>query len=205
MSKSQKGKKHLWQIYPKYFITCQICNNQVRVPPSHIGKQRFCSNKCRAIWQQENQSKENSPKWRRINRKCEYCGKRFVVKGDRINKGLGRFCSLKCFGIWQRIHMPKKETSIEKILNERLKEAGLNFETQKPIGRIAVVDFLVKGKLIIQADGDYWHSLDYMKTKDERQDRVLKQMGYIILRFLGSKIKSNPDECIKTIKEYLTV
>jgi len=183
-------------------MNCKYCNKEFhRTYPSDT--QTFCSRKCVTQWQSKNLKGLNSPKNKRIVKSCEYCGKEFIARGHRIKEGRGKFCSSRCWGIQARVNMRKgnKETDIEKKLREGMEIEGMEFEREKPIGRIAVVDFLIKGKLIVQADGDYWHSLPKMIEKDHRQDKILKEMGYVILRFLGSKIKEDVNGCIKEIRD----
>ena len=66
-----------------------------------------------------------------------------------------------------------------------------------------------KSKVAIFADGDFWHGRNFDKWKealpefwqkkiasnivrDVRDTKVLRKMGYKVLRFWGSQIKKNP-------------
>lgn len=51
----------------------------------------------------------------------------------------------------------RQETEPERILREILEEMRVSFQQEKPIGHY-VVDFLLPDhKVVLQADGDYWH------------------------------------------------
>ena len=206
-------------------LNCEICRKEFILSEKRIARRKhhFCSRECYKKWRY-------SPKVKaEINRKiglahtgklqlkqmkrkvvfCEICGRRierslgyFTRKRRRVPYS---FCSDKCWGIWFYKHCKKKNTDIEQIIANRLKKNNIQYESQKQIGKVAIVDFLIKGKIVIEADGDYWHSLSINREKDRNRDKILSQMGYIILRFLGSKIKERPDECIRTIKEHLTI
>src|SRR5690606_2810900 len=71
-----------------------------------------------------------------------------------------------------------KATSIEKKLYEALKTFKLQFEKQKVIGRFIVDAYIPSVNLIIEADGDYWHSLDRVKKKDKAENAYLLSCGY---------------------------
>ena len=72
---------------------------------------------------------------------------------------------------------------------------------QVPIEGIALVDFLLPNKIIVQCDGDYWHSKEKNKAKDISQDTVLGFKGYKVYRFWEHEIKKSAINCIKKIYE----
>lgn len=78
----------------------------------------------------------------------------------------------------------------------------------------------LKAKLIVFADGDFWHGKgfdswrsrvpDFWKLKieknierDKRQTKLLKLKGYNVLRFWGSDIKKHPERVLSRIEKYL--
>lgn len=62
------------------------------------------------------------------------------------------------------------------------------------------VDFYLGCKLIVEIQGDYWHSLDKVKEKDNRKESSLKAMGYKIL-YINEKDITNTEEIKKLIIE----
>lgn len=77
----------------------------------------------------------------------------------------------------------RKITSIEKILYSLLEKTGLFFERQKIInGKFLVDAYVPKLKLVIEVDGNYWHSLDRIVKKDKAENAYLTKCGYRILR-----------------------
>ena len=64
-----------------------------------------------------------------------------------------------------------------------------------------IYDFLLYDKLIIEYDGDYWHSSPDKKEKDIEKNEIAKNNGYEIYRVLDSNSK-NP-EIIIDIKKLL--
>ena len=86
----------------------------------------------------------------------------------------------------------KGPTSIEKKVYDELKARGLLFERQKLINGKFIVDAYIPSlNLIIEADGDYWHSLPKQIKRDKSKDAYLKKCGFNLLRMTGTEINNN--------------
>lgn len=97
-------------------------------------------------------------------------------------------------GYWETVAKGKAAsrkrsgTDIELIIDALLESLDIEYEPQKHIGRW-VVDFYVPSKLlVIECDGDYWHSKPEVQERDARKDTYLTQQGYNVLRLPGSQI-----------------
>ena len=85
----------------------------------------------------------------------------------------------------------KEPTSIEKKVYAELKRRGLLIEIQKLInGKFLVDAYIPSLNLVIEADGDYWHSLDRVKKRDKAKNAYLKTCGFGLLRLSESEINS---------------
>jgi very-short-patch-repair endonuclease len=85
----------------------------------------------------------------------------------------------------------KEPTSIEKKLYSELKNRGLLFETQKLINGKFVVDAYIPSlNLIIEADGDYWHSLPKNMARDKSKNSYLKAVGFNLIRLSETEINN---------------
>lgn len=83
-------------------------------------------------------------------------------------------------------------TSIEKKVYDELKARGLLFETQKLINGKFIVDAYIPSlNLVIEADGDYWHSLEKTAKKDKSENAYLKTCGFNLLRLTEREINDN--------------
>lgn len=51
--------------------------------------------------------------------------------------------------------------------------------------------------MIIEVDGEYWHSLEGAKEKDERRDYFLKGLGFKILRLSEFDIYDNVENAFR--------
>jgi DNA mismatch endonuclease (patch repair protein) len=105
---------------------------------------------------------------------------------------------------------PFFDTEIEKIMAKELAKRGILFVKQFGMDNKFVCDFAIPFlKIIIECDGDYWHSNPKMYSntnlthdqkkntqRDEFKDKYLKERGWLILRFFESDIKQNLNECI---------
>lgn len=100
--------------------------------------------------------------------------------------------------------MKRQDTTIERKIEEGLKKNHIYYKKYIPLCNITVADFyLPKYKLVIYADGDYWHSLSLVKNRDKKQNIILKQNGYQVLRFWEHEINRSVGECVNKIKEYI--
>lgn len=120
-------------------------------------------------------------------------------------------------------HIRGKDTTIEVILRKALWARGYRYrKNYKGIpGSPDIV--LTKYKIAIFCDGEFFHGKDWEVLKPrleksnnsefwikkisrnlERDDEINKKllfMGWTVIRFWGSEIKKNTDECIRVIEE----
>lgn len=120
-------------------------------------------------------------------------------------------------------HIRSKDTKIEIMLRKALWDKGYRYRKnyKKLPGKPDIV--LTKYKIAIFCDGEFFHGKDWevlrpkLKKSDngdfwinkisrniERDDEVDKQLlflGWTVIRFWGSDIKKNPEECIRVIEE----
>ena len=105
----------------------------------------------------------------------------------------------------------------EKFAKEFLDVLGLNYQYQfeaKDIKRF--FDFLVEGIVLIEIDGDYYHSygklyedMNPMQKLNFRVDMIkdswAAENGYILCRIWEHDIRNNPDIVMKKIKDVLDI
>lgn len=104
---------------------------------------------------------------------------------------------------WHRWEKDRNyRTSIEvKFFKELLHRGFLeekDFKQQVPILNRYWVDFLfIKQKIVVEVDGDYWHSMK--KDKDVLRDAHLVREGYTVLRFSETEINKSVGTCVDTL------
>lgn len=82
-------------------------------------------------------------------------------------------------------------TTIELIVQSILEDTNTPYEPQKFIGGFSVDFYVPALRLVIECDGDYWHSRPGVKERDARKDEYLTQKGYKILRLAEHQIRKN--------------
>lgn len=103
---------------------------------------------------------------------------------------------LENLGLQYAKDLDKNKTKWEIILYNILKEAGYNFDFQRPIvvnklksPQLFILDFvLIPFNLIIEVDGKSCHSSKVQVKSDNRRTKLLRAEGYEILRFWNSQL-----------------
>ena len=105
------------------------------------------------------------------------------------------------------------------FLGEQMKSVGLHPEQEYIIGPYSVDFCFTEKRLIVEADGDFWHANpEFMKDRnitellplqrktvgrDKARNTYFSNRGWKTLRFWERDIYSDPDKCISIIKEVL--
>lgn len=150
----------------------------------------YCSKKCLS-------RKYSKPK---VLVKCCMCKKEFLVHLSYSKRV--KFCSYRCRNIHLIKTSRKKDTGIEIATEKMLNKIGVQYLKQAAIKCIAVVDFYVpKSNLIIQCDGEYWHSFPHKIKNDTTQDAKFKVNGFRVLRLKEKEINKFPAKCYRRLCE----
>mgnify|MGYP001567046335 CR=1 FL=1 len=90
---------------------------------------------------------------------------------------------------------PFTNTSIEIKIQQLLKNAGIEFETQYPV--LGRPDIFIKPNICIFIDGCYWHKCSQcgyedklITEKDQKITEQLQLQGYSVLRIWEHQIKN---------------
>ena len=96
-----------------------------------------------------------------------------------------------------------KKTDIELKIQKELELLHIEFENNFAISGY-VCDFaILDKKVIIECDGDYWHSIPNIIEHDKKKDENLTSLGWKVIRLKGSDIHKNIHRCIEIVKQYL--
>lgn len=188
---------------------CPTCGEEFTRKKSRVNRsnrtnsQRHCSSECARPTITAAHVKHDQVE-------CKSCGESFQ---PRTNKDrLSEFCSQRCFGASNRAPqalLRKQEkaepTSIERKIMDCLSEQGIEYEFQYSIygsnglKRYACDFAFPAAMLIVECDGNYWHSLKKSIASDKRKDKYLKQLGYTVLRFGETQINQDTAACVQAI------
>ena len=99
-------------------------------------------------------------------------------------------------------------SNIELLFEEGLKSLAIKYKSQHEIykqGRLlSIIDFFIEDhNIAIYCDGFQYHYNKETVIKDRQQDRKLQLMGITVLRYTGSEIVGNLNECLRELKEFI--
>lgn len=123
-------------------------------------------------------------------------GKIFTEE-TRAKMSLAKRCNPKRSEYYRKIGLKgisvqqANSTSIERIVYDFLLSQGVIFEKQKIINERFIVDIYVPDhNLIIECDGEYWHTLDRVAKKDKAENAYLDKCGFSLIRLTEQEIKN---------------
>jgi very-short-patch-repair endonuclease len=103
-----------------------------------------------------------------------------------------------------RQRFPTKMTKIERALYEAFTIAGFSFEMHRTMFARWQPDFVFdEAALIVQADGEYWHSLPRAAANDRLFDATATDAGWTVIRFGGKQIKRDVSSCVEIVRSFL--
>ena len=80
----------------------------------------------------------------------------------------------------------------------------IDFTAEHPFPDIGIVDFFCSAaQLVIECDGNYWHSLPEVIIRDARKDRLLAAQGIFMLRLSETDINHQFEQVCQRIKDAL--
>ena len=172
----------------------------------------FCSNlKERNIvplFSKEEYIKDTGRKFR-----CLICGEEFISEGTcdykkyHKNKD-GTYTNLQtkhifcphCF----KAPISKKEKEVLEFVKSIYDGSVIENDREQLNGKELDI-FLPSLNLAIEFDGEYWHSLENIKEKDERKNQLCEEKGIKLLRIKEEDWNGNREEVEKQIKEFLDI
>jgi very-short-patch-repair endonuclease len=98
---------------------------------------------------------------------------------------------------------PLKDTKPERILQIALSLNNVKYQKHKLFQSARTffhqVDIFIEPNLIIEVDGDYWHSLPKVIDRDNFNNRKLSELGNRVIRVKEHLIKKNVQEFVESL------
>lgn len=91
------------------------------------------------------------------------------------------------------------ESGLETAMRLLLRSLQLRYRCQVVIPGVGRVDFLVGDRLIIEVDGERYHSDSAQFHRDRERDRLLHSMGFVVLRFAFRDLAYGQDSAREVI------
>lgn len=145
---------------------------------------------------------------------------KYFFSNKMQNKNWKHICTrAKLFGLKShyKFNFNNKKTGTEMLVAKLLKDNNIEFFEQKKIKynekSYYIVDFLIKDtKIIVEANGDYWHGNPKLYSKlnnlqkkwkinEEIRLKTLTELGYTIFILWEYDLKNNNNSCIKIIND----
>lgn len=99
-----------------------------------------------------------------------------------------------------RQKIPFEYTTIERAIEQLLEELQIPHVHSFNLGDKFLCDFAIpSAHLIIECDGDYWHSLPEIKRRDRAKDAYALKCGWKVLRLSESEILNDMTSCKERI------
>jgi len=190
-----------WNKKDKIILVCQFCGNFYEAFPYLKNKRRFCSRECSHKFKTTIRGTSH-PLWKRQLRGCEWCGKEVWVKPAKLQEF--RFCSRQCLGAWTTSNC-QSPTNPELIVKDALEKLGIPFGTEYRIGKYACDFVLPQYHIVVEVDGDYWHSLPKRKRLDKIKDTFLQSEGWEVIRLKEMDIYHNLSKCLVKISKHISL
>lgn len=80
------------------------------------------------------------------------------------------------------------ESGLETKARLRLRALGIPYRAQVRISRVGHVDLLIGERLVLELDGEAWHSGPLAYAEDRRRDLELMRQGFIVMRLSFSQV-----------------
>ncbi|WP_407636497.1 endonuclease domain-containing protein [Deinococcus phoenicis] len=158
-------------------------------------RKKYCSRECASRGKAIVRGSSH-PLYSRVPRVCERCGSTFHAKPAKLTLGEGRFCSRQCVGAYSAALQGGRRSSIEVAIEAELVRQGVPFESQKQFRWYTVDFYLPHLRLVLECDGDYWHSRPQQVAKDRKKDAWLSGCGERIVRLTETEIRASPQEAL---------
>lgn len=97
-----------------------------------------------------------------------------------------------------------RRTNIERMIAQELDANDIQYEWNAPLLGRFCVDFLLRDyPIVIECDGEYWHSLPETQKRDEAKNVAVVAAGYTLFRFSEREIRHDAKACIERVVNVL--
>ncbi|THJ65839.1 DUF559 domain-containing protein [Arthrobacter echini] len=96
------------------------------------------------------------------------------------------------------------ESALEVVARVLFSRAGLHVEAQVQLDGVGRVDFVLEGFLVVEVDGDAYHSDRASRRRDRRRDNMSIVGGYLVLRYGYEDVMFHPGEVLAQVLAVLS-
>uniref|UniRef100_A0A6M3LTN9 DUF559 domain-containing protein n=1 Tax=viral metagenome TaxID=1070528 RepID=A0A6M3LTN9_9ZZZZ len=201
----EKRRQSLLDKGRKLKAFCANCGQELVRANLRIKKGNvYCNGKCQMEYEYKNGIRdphETTEKAHIATRELVNNGNHPFQNPENIIRGQ-KACGSKNYG----------KTWLEEKMGWALNKLGVQFESQYPVkygvdilnrNRYYFPDFAIpESNLLIECDGSYWHK---NKKRENLRESRLKELGWNIIRFSDTEIKSDLMGCADRVRTWLPV
>lgn len=133
-------------------------------------------------------------------RTCAWCGQDFQVR-TRPGTPFANFCSGACVTA-HKVRLGELHASqLELDFAEALRDAGLAVVAQFALGPYVVDLACPQARLLIEVDGEAFHSSRKAAARDDRKDALAAREGWRLVRVPQFMVREHLDEAVRAVIE----
>lgn len=170
-------------------ISCKQCGNNVKKKPAHVKRggnyAKFCSPSCATKWQYAN---------------TDFGEKAITAYKQLLATPEGKLAHQERSMKGYLAASSGKRTSIEIKMAEELTARGIEYIEQYNLGDKFALDFFIpEYNIVIECDGDYWHTRPEAIRRDKRKNAYVKACGFSMYRFWEREINADVEACVDVV------
>lgn len=132
-------------------------------------------------------------------RLCKWCAK--PLKGRPHGKDWVNFCSPACVEAHKVRHGTLRASRLERDFIEQLSEAGLEGVPQFPVGPFVFDLAFPQVMLLVEVDGEAYHTAAASQERDDRKDSFAQSMGWRVQRVPHGIIRDFPKGAVQLVMD----
>jgi len=134
-----------------------------------------------------------------ITKRCKHCQTPFYIKKRKGGIPYASFCSHACITAHKVKVSTAQSSRLEKRLGELLTEVGLVYTVQEPFGPFIADLAFPQVRLLIEVDGEAFHTTPKGEQRDDRKDEAARSAGWRILHLPQFMIERHPEEVVQAV------
>lgn len=96
------------------------------------------------------------------------------------------------------------ESALEVVARVLFSRAGIHLQSQVQLDGVGRVDFLLEGFLVVEVDGDAYHSDRAARRRDRNRNNMTVAGGYLVLRYGYEDVMFHPDAVLSQVLTVLS-
>lgn len=179
--RTASGQQHLQsKAMAVEYANCAACGRLICRQAKRVGRygNTYCDMACRNAGYGDGSRRSVD----RVLVVCQRdgCERTRLVYPSQIKNGRGRFCSRACNALASNPATTSKIST--DAINDWASTEAVIWAQEYIYGPFAIDLALPLEMIAVELDGEFWHSLDYVRRADKRKDAYLTKAGWTLVR-----------------------